>query len=169
MKNDIIKKLCASAKKLGADDAIIINPKDVETPEWVRLKCKYGCDGYGSSLCCPPYSPAPSETRKILDCYTKAILIHREREGVKEITIALEREAFLSGFYKAWSMGSGPCRLCRESCSFDKGCRHSDKARPSMEACGIDVFATVRKFNLPIKVVTDYGQETNFYGLVLIE
>ena len=169
MKEGLIKKLCARARKLGADDAIVINPKHVETGEWVRLKCKYGCGGYRGSLCCPPYSPTPSETRKVLDSYAKAILVHKKEAGTKEIAVELEREAFLSGCYKAWSMGSGPCRLCRAACSFDEGCRHPEKARPSMEACGIDVFATARKHKLPIEVVTDYDQKSNFYGLVLLE
>ena len=169
MKRGIIKKLCDRALKLGADDAILINPAEVETASWVRIKCKYGCSGYARSLCCPPYSPAPSETRSILDGYTKAVLIHRKEKGTKDIIVTLEREAFLAGFYKAFSFGSGPCRLCRAACAFDEGCRHPEKARPSMEACGIDVFATVRKFKLPIEVVTDYDQEADFYGLVLLE
>jgi len=169
MKRNIVKKLCDRAIKLGADDAIIINPAQVQTAAWVRIKCKYGCSGYGGSLCCPPYSPTPSETREILDGYTKAILIHSKGKGTKDIVVPLEREAFLAGFYKAFSFPSGPCRLCRSACAFDEGCRHAEKARPSMEACGIDVFATVRKFKLPIEVVTDYEQEADFYGLFLLE
>jgi predicted metal-binding protein len=165
----VIKKLCNRARKLGADDAVVINPKQVETAEWVRLKCKYGCSGYAGTLCCPPYSPTPAQTRQVLDGYSKGILIHKRGEGTRQITVELEGEAFLSGFYKAYSMGSGPCRLCRSACSFEEGCRHPEKARPSMEASGIDVFATVRKHKLPIEVVTDYEQEADFYGLVLLE
>jgi predicted metal-binding protein len=79
----------------------------------------------------------------------------------------LEREIFLAGFYKALGFGSGPCRGCPE-CNFD-GCRHPEDARPSMEACGIDVFATVRANGCPIEVVRDEGDEQNYYGLVLID
>jgi glyoxylase-like metal-dependent hydrolase (beta-lactamase superfamily II) len=32
---------------------------------------------------------------------------------------------------------------------FDRGCRHPDEARPAMEACGIDVFATARNMVSP--------------------
>jgi hypothetical protein len=38
-----------------------------------------------------------------------------------------------------------------------------------MEACGIDVYATVRANGFPIEVVEDGACEQNYYGLVLIE
>ena len=84
-----------------------------------------------------------------------------------KIVAALEREIFLSGFYKALGFGAGPCRLCKE-CNFE-GCLRTDDARPAMEACGIDVFATARANGFPIAVVTDGSCEDNYYGLVLIE
>ena len=79
----------------------------------------------------------------------------------------LERHIFLAGFYKALAFGAGPCRLCRE-CNAEV-CRHSDKARPSMEACGIDVFATVRANGFSVEVLSDEGDSQDYYGLVLIE
>jgi hypothetical protein len=38
-----------------------------------------------------------------------------------------------------------------------------------MEACGIDVYATVRANGYPIKVVKTYDCKGNYYGVVLIE
>ena len=38
-----------------------------------------------------------------------------------------------------------------------------------MEACGIDVYTTVRANGFPINVVKDSGCSENYYGLVLIE
>jgi hypothetical protein len=38
-----------------------------------------------------------------------------------------------------------------------------------MEACGIDVYATVRANGYPIAVVKDQGDDANYYGLVLVE
>ncbi|MDH4267474.1 MAG: DUF2284 domain-containing protein, partial [Deltaproteobacteria bacterium] len=60
--------------KLGARGAKIISPSQVVTAPWVRWKCQFGCGGYGSSLMCPPYTPQPEETRKMLDGYKRAIL-----------------------------------------------------------------------------------------------
>jgi predicted metal-binding protein len=50
-----------------------------------------------------------------------------------------------------------------------KACVHADRARPSMEACGIDVFTTARGYNLPIKVVRERTDPRNSYALVLVE
>ncbi|MCL5279498.1 MAG: DUF2284 domain-containing protein [Planctomycetes bacterium] len=49
------------------------------------------------------------------------------------------------------------------------GCRHAEQARPAMEACGIDVFTTVRKTGLPLEVVRTKRQCPNNYGLILVD
>jgi predicted metal-binding protein len=153
---------------LGVREAKIIDPKTVETAPWVRWKCQFGCGGYNSSLMCPPYSPTPEETRKVLDSYNYAILFEGGRRDTKEIATQMEREVFLSGYYKAVGMGAGPCRFC-SSCGFDEGCRHAEEARPAMEACGIDVFSTVRKHGFNIDVVRTYKDPQHYFGLVLVE
>jgi predicted metal-binding protein len=156
------------ARELGAAGAKMIRADTVVTAAWVRLKCQYGCGGWGSSLCCPPHTPTPEATAAVVACYARALLIHcKANKRPTKIAAALEREIFLAGFYKALGFGSGPCRLCSE-CRFD-GCVRPDDARPSMEACGIDVFATVRANGFPIEVVRDGRSDQNYYGLVLIE
>lgn len=62
--------------ELGAAEAKVIKPSTVVTADWVGLKCPFGCDGYGSSLCCPPNSPTPEQTRRTLDGYQAAIFAH---------------------------------------------------------------------------------------------
>lgn len=159
------------ARALGAADAKVIAPKDVFTAEWVRVKCQYGCDGYGEHLTCPPFSPTPQQTRRILDEDEAAVLVHYDSEAwedVKEIVVTLEREAFLAGYYKTLGLGSGPCTLC-DSCDVQKRCRHPEEARPSMEACGIDVYRTARAAGFPIEVVRDYSCPQNYYGLLLLQ
>ncbi|MGV8119458.1 MAG: DUF2284 domain-containing protein [Candidatus Xenobiia bacterium LiM19] len=47
--------------------------------------------------------------------------------------------------------------------------RNAHLARPSMEACGIDVYATVRKHGFSIEVVKDRSQPKHYYGLVLVD
>ena len=161
-----IKRACA----LGAKEAKVISTQHIFTAEWVRRKCQYGCDGYNEHLTCPPFSPTPQETRRMLDEYTTAILIHcpGDRTDVKELVCTLEREAFLLGYYKAFAMGSGPCDLC-DTCNTRKTCVHADQARPSMEACGIDVYRTARTAGYPIEIVHDRTSPQNYYGLLLLE
>ena len=157
------------AVSLGACHAKVISTKKVFTSEWVRWKCRYGCDGYGSSLLCPPHSPAPDETRRMLDEYRRAILIHCDAvTDVRPLIAKLEREAFLGGFYKAFGFACGPCKQC-PTCAFEKGCRHTEQARPAMEACGIDVFRTAREAGFPIEVITSRSCRQDYYGLLLLE
>jgi predicted metal-binding protein len=156
------------AKALGAKDAKIVPASSVATAAWVRLKCQFGCGGYGDRLTCPPYSPTPDQTASALACYTRCLLVHGDEwTDMQEIVSKLEREIFLDGYHKAFGMGSGPCSTCA-SCP-EKGCRHPDRARPSMEACGIDVFATARANSFPIEVLRSTECAGNYYGLVLID
>ncbi len=163
-----LNALVRRARELGAVGAKVIRAGTVTTAPWVRMKCRFGCGGWGSNLCCPPHSPTPEETARVVASYKRALLIHcKANKRPTKIAVALEREAFLSGYYKALAFGVGPCRLCGD-CNFE-GCVHPDDARPAMEACGIDVFATARANGFPIEVVRDETSDQNYYGLVLID
>jgi predicted metal-binding protein len=171
-----VEAYCKKALEKRIDGAKMIDPRSIVTAEWVRMKCQFGCPGFGMRLCCPPHTPTPDITRKVIDSYQKAILLHlRVRKGEKEKAISfsenivrLEIEIFLDGYYKAWSMGSGPCHLCKE-CDTTGFCKHGDEARPSMEACGIDVFKTARDNGFHIEVVKTHEEERNLFGVVLVE
>ena len=77
------------------------------------------------------------------------------------------RELFLDGYYKSIAFGSGMCKLCAE-CD-PAGCRRPERAIPSMEACGIDVFATGRRFGLEIHTLRCEDETRSHFGLVLVE
>lgn len=163
--------LCRLAgERPGVKEAKIVAGAEVETAPWVRLKCQFGCDGYAQCLVCPPYTPTPEDMRKVLDSYRRALLIHFDPDvNVKAAVVELEREIFLRGAWKALGLGAGPCYLCERCALQVGGCRHAERARPAMEACGIDVFTTVRKAGLPIEVVRTMRQCPNYYGLVLVD
>lgn len=169
-----LEGLRRAAIKAGADDAKIIRAEDIKVGSWVRLKCRYGCDDYGRTLACPPYSPTPEEMRGILKEYAHALLVKispPEIEGFSkychDLVFEIEREAFLMGHYKAFGLSSGSCPYCEE-CNL-KSCIHPEKMRPSMEGCGIDVFATARNAGFEIGVCKDRKTKPSFYGLVLVE
>ena len=146
-----------------------VHPSDVVTAEWVRMKCQYGCGGYGQCLTCPPHSPAPQQTRRMLDEYEVAYVIWwgSEVPGRKEL-IQIEIDVFLLGHYKALLLACGPCDLCNP-CPLDHPCRFPDYARPAMEACGIDVYETARRAGFPLEVVTSHDDTPNYYSLLLVE
>jgi predicted metal-binding protein len=157
------------ALELGAAGAKIIRPSGVVCAEWVRLKCEFGCDGFGTCHTCPPRSPTPDRTRRALDGYRHLLLVHTKRwRAVTPLVVRLEREIFLDGWYKAFAWGAGPCRLCKE-CDVTAPCEHRERVRPAMEGSGIDVYATARRAGFPIAVVRSRDDDDNYYGLVGID
>ena len=183
------------ALKSGASDFKFIKPSQVVTAHWVRLKCQFGCKNYGTKLTCPPYSPTPEDTRKVLDEYTRAYLIKYEgflgfdeyppkrlSEAMTDMSLHvckaiydMERHAFLSGYYKAFSYGAHRCRKC-DVCEAEKGgtkCRFPVDARPSLESSGMDVFLTVKNAGMHTEVVQDKEimkpEQLPTFTLLLIE
>ena len=169
-----VEAYCEEATAMGIDGAKVVDPRSIVTEEWVRMKCQFGCRSFGMRHCCPPYTPTPDITRKVIDSYKQVILLHQRLPDGKgteifdERIVRLEIEIFLDGYYKAWSMGSGPCRLCKE-CDLTQPCKQGYVARPSMEACGIDVFKTARDNGFPINVVHAPEEERNVFGVILVE
>ncbi|MFH1219755.1 MAG: DUF2284 domain-containing protein [Candidatus Eisenbacteria bacterium] len=164
-----LSEFLAFALKRGADDARVINASTVECKAWVRIKCQFGCGGYNKRLTCPPFTPGPEETAAVVACYRKAIMIHCVSNGVvNRIIPHLERAIFLAGHYKALGLGSGPCHLC-DRCNTKGRCVQPYLARPSMEACGIDVYATARNNGFTINVVRSRREKGNYFGLVLVD
>jgi predicted metal-binding protein len=172
------KKYLDLAKKSGAAWDKIINPEDVVTAEWVRLKCQYGCNRYGTCLTCPPYSPTPEQTKRMLKDYSKALIMvydippeRNERDLRKKLrkdVAKFEREMFLDGYYKAFGMACGPCNLCK-ICNLSYPCKFEEIARPSMEACGIDVYQTLANVDYRLRVVKSLKEGCKFCSLILIE
>jgi predicted metal-binding protein len=179
MKGNDLKKYADYALKEGATRVKQIHPSSVVTAAWVRLKCQFGCAGYDHSYCCPPHTPTPDETRKILDAYNRALLFHIEtlsskdrekRKKFHQMLIDLEGDMFKDGYYKAFVFLAGPCNLCKE-CGKVTGtsCNHGDKVRPSMEACGIDVFQTARNNDCHIKTLREETEPRNTFCLMLVD
>jgi len=155
----------------GASAAVLIDVADIIVDDRVRLKCQVPlCDNYRKNLMCPPYVPTVQEFRDALKRYATAILLQVSAElgqadpvapseeiylpakKLHELVHFGEKEAFASGFRFAAGFIGGCCRLCNECVAADGGmqCRFPFRARPSMEAMGIDVFATVEKAGLPV-------------------
>ncbi|MHC1600152.1 MAG: DUF2284 domain-containing protein [Candidatus Methanospirareceae archaeon] len=179
-------------------DFRLISADKIEVAEWTRWKCRYGCKAYGKHLSCPPYVPSVEETRKLVHCYDKAIIArfdaipnrdvppahihHYLWDAIKEMhdtMFELERHAFLSGYYKAFAMGALPCSYCDDCLPERAGfvsdqaskrfCEQQHRMRPSMEACGIDVFKTVRNAGYEVEVLTSPYEKITFFGLLLLE
>lgn len=162
-------KYIEKAKDMGALNAVIISSDDIVIDPRALLKCMYGCDTWGKHWTCPsaPGALRPWEFENILNKYRTGILIHcKNKKNSQKISYELERDAFVDGYYFAFSMSD--CEICKD-CKYPDPCKKPKKARPAMQGLGIDVFATVRKQGLPIETLTDEDAEQNWYSLVLIE
>ncbi len=164
-----LDRLRAHALDLGFAAAVPLEPSAVVTAGWVREKCRFGCGGYGAGAQCPPRSPSPEDTRALLSGYGRALLVRGQppTAAFHRLMLDLERAAFLAGFPRALVFVAGPCRLCSE-CEPD-ACRRPKEARPSMEAAGIDVYATAANAGWRLEPVPDRESPVTYLGLLLVD
>jgi predicted metal-binding protein len=183
-----LETIISSLKERGASSVVRINVADIVVDERVRLKCRVPmCSSYHRNLMCPPYVPTIAEFREALNLYSIAILLQVSAELEKtyanapseevfvpakklhELIHFGEKEAFAGGFRFAAGFIGGCCRLCDECVAVDGStrCRFPFKARPSMEAVGIDVIATAEKAGLSIDSFPISNRVT-WTGLILL-
>jgi predicted metal-binding protein len=162
--------LTAQAKRSGFSFARIMEAGDIAIEPWVRMKCRFGCSLYGRSLCCPPASPGEQEMSAVISRYRHALLVQGSppSRSFHEQLLALERAVFLAGYPEALAFGAGPCPVC-PSCPQSGGCRFPDKARPSMEACGVDIYETAHRAGLSLNPVSHRQGFVKYVGLVLFD
>lgn len=91
------------------------------------------------------------------------------QQRLYEIIGAIESLCIAEGFPFAAGLGSGWRSLCDECIGIGSGlpCRHPFRARPSMEALGVDVIATARKARMPLSFAKN--ESRNRVGLVLVD
>jgi predicted metal-binding protein len=170
-----LELLRAKALELGAAGAEVIRANQLVVDERVRLKCSIPrCLRAGETPNCPPNAPDLDLVRKALARYSYAILIKTLVEPLEDyepgksrivdgtdrsllfhkktadIVYEIERLAYQHGYALAMGLGGGSCKdyLCRGLiCQFkDSGrCRFPLRARPAMEALGIDVVDIISK------------------------
>ena len=169
---DARTRLIARIKTMGFKQVLSIATETIQVADWTDLRCQYGCDRYGHAHC-PPNSPSPQKTRDVLKDFSHALLLEGEPPGRTFQTMVLdaEREAFLAGFHKAFAYWSGPCVLCTTCAAgaTDGTCCNTRDARPSMEGAGIDVFETVRRAGLNLRILRDKGEYVRYFALLLLE
>ncbi len=168
-------------KKHGYDDYQWVDPKKIVVAQWARMKCMFGCKNYGKCGTCPPNTPSVLECKQFVRGYkTCAVFRFTKRVAKPEDRFAwtrkvnlkllkLEREVFLSGYYKAFLLFMDSCNLCESCPGIRQLCKNPKMSRPTPESMAMDVFATVRKIGYPIDVLYDYSQEMNRYAFLFIE
>lgn len=168
-------------KSYGFEDFKWVKPETIEVANWVRFKCMFGCESYGSKASCPPQVPSIDECRDFFSEYRRAVLIHfnkildnpedRKAWG-KEINnglIKIERDVFLQGYYKTFVLFMDECQLCYECALARTECHNKKESRPSPEAMGVDVYTTARKHGYPIEVLKDHGEAMDRFSILMVD
>ncbi|MCP3952398.1 MAG: DUF2284 domain-containing protein [Desulfobacterales bacterium] len=164
----------------GYTDYKWIDPHKIITAQWVRMKCMFGCNGYGHCAACPPNTPSLAECERFFKEYEDALLLHftgamdqpEERHSwskkINAKLVNLEREVFLAGQERAFLLFMDSCCFCKECALTRETCQEPRMARPSPEGMGVDVYSTVRRFGYGINVRTDYDQQMDRYAFLMI-
>jgi len=176
--------LAETATAKGADRTEPLLARDIVVDPRVRLKCRLNlCGQFGRNLMCPPHVWDPAETAAVLERYVFSLLVQitrtapesqsreifdREKVTLNALIVDLEQEAFRRGFSLAVGLGAGHCQLCPACAGEDLpgACRRPQRARPSLEAAGIDVEKTCAAAGLSGGFVR--GQVT-LTGLLLVD
>jgi predicted metal-binding protein len=176
--NETLAKLF---REEGYTDFKLLDPQAIIVSDWVRMKCRYGCDEYGQTATCPPNAPSLPECRAFFRDYRIAAVFHfsntfddpEDRHAwTKELNLKLlelEKKVFISGYRKAFLLFLDSCGLCEHCVGVKEKCVHPYLSRPSPEGLGVDVFATVRPLGFPIEVLADYKATMNRYAFLMID
>lgn len=183
LSQDSLEEISVLAKELGFIHVEFLLTSEIVTARWVGLKCRYGCANYNTSWCCPPAAPDLQTTRDLLAEYDLALLLisentnehfyrnssEKRRRQIQrwKSTVALERKLFLMGYYKAFGLPAEACALCKE-CAYPKQCKFPNEKRPSLEACSIDVFQTLKSLGKLAGLVRNVADCYHSYSLILV-
>ena len=138
-----------------------------------------------AALCRPPERIADSNTLSGVWEATESVINGRSRKSrpaekyfrvlrddwqkLQGIISRIESQCIADGYPFVAGLSAGGCLLCDVCVGPESGlpCRHPFKARPSMEAMGIDVLATARKAGMQVGFTPD--QTRSWVGLILVD
>jgi len=165
-----LERYRALGLELGAADVVGFTPDDIAFESRTILKCMFGCTDWGKGPTCPSRAGSlmPWEYEPILRRYQWGVIVHSpDKHIAQEVSYAIERQAFVDGYYLAFSMSD--CARCAECVGLKgKPCADPKKARPAFHSVGIDVFATARHFGLPIETLASDDAPQNWYAAVWV-
>jgi predicted metal-binding protein len=162
------QELIQEALDCGCTKAKVVLTQTISMAHWVNLHCQFGCSQYGKLLTCPPCTPDTDEMAEILTEYEKALLINVNSDtNVQKLVVRLENSFKQKGYTKAFGLGAQPCNLC-DPCTVSTFCQHPEKARPTLQACGIDVKNTVLKNGWTELADQKPCSESHSIGMILI-
>jgi predicted metal-binding protein len=162
---EFIQQFIGQANKEGYTNIASVDISKIEFEESLRALCdQNACGHFNKSWTCPPACGKIEELRNKVLSFKDGILVQKvytledsfDFEGMMEGQSNFDKLFsnmmdfnFNNNNKDHYSLKAGSCHLC-ETCTYpDKPCIYPDKARPSIEACGINVTSLCGSCGIP--------------------
>lgn len=175
-----IARLLQAPAGQGLTEVRMINMPQVSVARWPRLKCQYSCSRAGDPAYLPPATPTAAETAEILETYRFGLLTRSDVDPamvespeaavarLQEALLRIEQEAFSSGYARAFLLACGNCLFCHRGEGI-RPCAYPGKARPSLEAIGVDLSETLHLIGWEEFLNREPDAPLPLFGLLLLE
>jgi predicted metal-binding protein len=152
---NIVEKTMDHAKQLAYSNIAKFDVSKIVFEESLRTLCESNsCGKFGTNWGCPPGCGTPEDLKNQISEYQDGIILQK----IYTLSDSFDFEGMQAGnddfdqlFYQMldfvdkenpkryFAMKAGDCDIC-ETCTYpDSPCVHPNKAKPSLEACCIDV------------------------------
>lgn len=169
MTNDQIPEFLEYAGSLNPAISVrLMDPKEAVFEENVKMNCFY-CGKYGNNWRCPPNLPDLDYPRMFrefshgafvwlsYDITDQAMYNQIRAESsvtLHKILLKLEKWMWDHDSPNALSFGAGSCKLCKGGCGKER-CNNPYMSRSPLEATGVNVIKTAKKYGIDIKFPTE--------------
>ena len=141
---------------------ILISPKELVFEENVRMNCFY-CGKYGNNWRCPPNLPS-IDYQKMVNEFTHGMFVvysynvneddfstirNESSTTLHRTLLKLEQWMWNHSISNSISFIGGSCKLCKGGCGKEK-CNNPYMSRSPVEATGINVIKSVKKYGIEI-------------------
>lgn len=147
---------------------VFIRPQDLIFEENVKMNCFY-CGKYNSNWRCPPNLP-DIDYKRMMGEYDSGMFVVLEyslTEGIEfdiirsessiilhKLLLSLEKWLWRNNCPTALSFIGGSCKLCKGGCGKER-CNNPYMSRSPIEATGIHVVKSARKYGIDIEFPTE--------------
>ena len=158
---------------------VFIDPQDLVFEENVKMNCYY-CGKYDHNWRCPPNLPEV-DFPKMMTEFEEGIFLwsihHVKRQDydlkrnessvqLHRTLLKIEKWMWDHNCSNVISFGAGSCKLCKDGCGKDK-CNNPYMSRSPIEATGINVVKSAKKYGIDIKFPTN--EQFIRLGMVLFQ
>jgi len=140
--------------------------------------CKFGCPEYGKYPSCPPYVGSIHENRAFVREYEYFVLVTTPEEfgddfdGYKrmyqERLLNIQKDLIKAGYFYAFALFPGSCRLCKV-CGMPDTCYRRSDVRPSVSAMGIELLPYLQSKETVLQKLNISLHTRRLFSIIFLE